>query len=53
MDALEDPGVEGNNKAAAELSIPLHTLSDFDRILPADNDTLRQSNLATAKRLHE
>ena len=53
MDASEDPDVEGNNNAAAELSIPLHSLSDFERILPADDDSLRQSNLATAKRMHE
>ena len=53
MDTPEDPGVEGNKKVAAELSTPLHSLSDFERILPADNDSLRQSNLATAKRMHE
>ena len=53
MDTPEDPDVEGNNKAAAEFSIPLHSMSDFERILPADDDSSRQSNLATAKRMHE
>ena len=52
MDALEDPGVEGNKKVAAELSTPLHSLSDFEWILPADDDSLRQSNKATTKRMH-
>ena len=36
---------------AAELSTPLHSLSGFERLLPADDDSLRQSSLGTAKRM--